>query len=185
MQRGNNRRDVFDEPGDYDIFLRMIVAAIQRHGVDVHGFVLMMNHFHLLLTPRSETALPNAMKQMTARYCLYYNRKHARMGTIWNGRYKAVPIESDRQWLTCLRYIELNPVRAGVVTAPEMYPWSSFTTHAHGAPHDWLTGHPVLESLGRTEADRQIAYRALFVQGLTNSELTLQRHRIPVAAPLR
>ena len=183
IQRGINKRDVFDENGDYEIFLSMVAEAVQKYGVKVHGFTVMKNHFHLQVTPESKLALPRAMQQLETRYCVYYNKKHTRMGTIWNGRYKPILIESERQWLTCLRYIELNPVRAGIVALPDLYPWSSFATHALGKPCEWLTGHPILESLGRTPFERLTAYRALCLEGLTNSDLTVQRYRIPVAAP--
>jgi hypothetical protein len=99
----------------------------------VHGYALMTNHYHLLATPEDARGLPRTMKELGGRYVNYFNRKHQRIGTLWNGRYRAIAITDETYWLTCLRYVEQNPVRAQMVRTPEMYPWSSYRVHALGA----------------------------------------------------
>ncbi len=89
----------------------------------------------------------------------YYNRKHSRLGTVWCGRYKAKLIPDQAYWLQCLRYIEHNPVEAGLVTEAAAYRWSSFRVHAHGAFNQWLADHPVFDALGSSAAERQMKYR--------------------------
>jgi len=101
------------------------------------------------------------MKALDGTYVVYYNRRHQRIGTLWNGRYRGILIEDARYWLTCLRYIEQNPVRAGIVVLPEQYRWSSYRAHAFGDGPDWLASHPVFERLGANDEERRTAYRAL------------------------
>ena len=175
MNRGINRMPIFDEDDDYHVFLRIVRHGARLEGVDVHGFGLMNNHYHLQVTPRHALALPRAMKRVSSDYSCYYNRKHRRTGTIWGHRPRTVLIEDDRQWLTCLRYIEQNPVRAGLVSRPQDYTWSSYRVHALGEPTSWLTLHPTYLSLGPSPRARQEAYKAICAISLTESELTVQR----------
>jgi len=121
MNRGHNRDQIFDEDFDCELFLNAVRKAAMRHEFEVHAFALMKNHFHLLATPQSPDAISKCLKAFQTSYCRYFNRKHERVGSIWNGRYHAVPIESVWQSLVCLRYIELNPVRAGLVEEPAAY----------------------------------------------------------------
>ena len=123
----------------------------------------MKTHYHLLATPASRIGLPNAMKDIDGGYVRHYNRKYDRLGTVWCGRYKAKPIADEDYWLTCLRYIELNPVEAGVVDDAAAYRWSSYGVHAFGRPESWLATHPLYEELGSTPAGRQRAYREFCV----------------------
>jgi putative transposase len=174
-QRGNNRCAIFGDDSDCESFLVMLEAATKRYGVDVHGYTLMTTHTHLQLTPSSEHGPSKAMKQLGVRYVLYFNRKYQRVGTLWTGRYKAKPITDERYWLTCLRYIEQNPVRAGLVAQPEQYRWSSYGVHALGRPSDWLASHPILEALGANSAQRQAAYRAICAVPLSSDEIV--RHQ--------
>lgn len=161
IQRGTNRAQVFSEQRDYEYFLTFLERAAATHGVDVHGFALMNNHSHLLVTPRSEHALPRTIKLSSACYVQYYNRKYQRTGTIWNGRYRAIPVDDELYWFTCLKYIEHNPVKARIVTNPADYRWSSYRVHALGEPASWLTPHPLYLRLGETAELRQAVYRAL------------------------
>lgn len=176
MNRGHNRGQVFDDNTDREIFLHAVREASARHDLDVHGFALMKNHFHLLATPRMPEAVSRAMKMFESKYCSYYNRKHQRIGSIWNGRYHDVLIETAWQWLVCLRYIELNPVRAGIVDDPAAFSWTSYGVHAHGSSEfPWLKGHPVLEGLASSAPDRLAIYRALCAAPLSEAEVTLMR----------
>ena len=118
-QRGNNHCAIFGDDSDYESFLVMLQSAMQRYEVEVHGYALMTTHTHLQVTPRTEHGTAKAMQQLGIRYVMYFNRKYERVGTLWTGRYKAKAIADERYWLTCLRYIEQNPVRAGIVVRPE------------------------------------------------------------------
>src|SRR6185295_16130884 len=121
------------------------------NGVEVHGFSLMSTHWHGLATPSTASALPAAMKRIGERYVRHFNRKYQRFGSPWAGRYRPLPVGDELYWLTCLRYIEQNPVRAGMVSMLEAYPWSSYRAHAFGEGPEWLATHHVYESLGRTD----------------------------------
>jgi len=179
MHRGINRGQIFDDDDDHHFFLRIVRHGARVEGLDVHGFVLMKNHYHLQATPRHSLALSRAIQRVHSDYSRYYNRKHHRTGTLWGHRARTVLIEDERQWLMCLRYIEQNPVRAGIVSRPQDYAWSSYRVHALGEPTSWLSPHGVYLALGSSPAARQTAYAALCSSSLTESELTLQRCRLP------
>ena len=174
-QRGNNRCAIFGDDRDHQTYLAMLESAARRHRVAVHGYSLMTTHTHILLTPSTKQGTPDAMHQLGVRYVLYFNRKYQRVGTLWTGRYKAKPITDERYWLTCLRYIEQNPVRAGMVVRPEQYRWSSHGVHALGYHSDWLASHPVLDALGADTAERQAAYKAICDIPLTSEETLRQQ----------
>jgi putative transposase len=177
MNRGHNRERIFDEDADYRVFLNAVHQACSRHDVEIHGFALMKNHFHLLVTPPTSVGIGKATKAFESKYCYYYNRKHRRIGSIWNGRYHDVPIESGWHWFVCLRYIELNPVRAGIVDDPAAYRWTSYQVHAAGSnANPWLASHPVYENLGASAEERQMVYRAICTGPLSEAELTLMRN---------
>jgi REP-associated tyrosine transposase len=177
--RGNDRTNVFRDDVDRLCFLRHLRWAAQSHGTAVHGFVLMSTHHHLLVTPGDAEALPGTMKELGERYVRYFNRKYDRIGTLWSGRYKPKPVMDERYWLTCLRYIEQNPVRAGMVDAPELYRWSSYRAHALGETIPWLVEHPVYLALGQDPTHRQAAYRQICGVMLDDHELARQRHPDP------
>ena len=175
IQRGNNRVAIFGDQADYEVFLAFLRTAARRHRVAVHGYVLMTNHSHLIVTPADALALPQTMKELGGRYVQYYNRKHQRIGTLWNGRYRDLPIDDERYWLTCLRYVEQNPLRAQMVRSPEAYAWSSYRVHAMGEDPDWLELHHVYLALGRDSQERQAAYRALFRAPVSEADAVQQR----------
>ncbi len=164
IQRGNNRSRIFESDFDYVVLLELLRKHSTRCQVDIHGFVLMTNHYHLLATPTDEKGIPQMMKAVGGGYVRYYNRQYARIGTLWNGRYRSLLVEDERYWLTCLRYIEHNPVRAGMVRSASDYRWSSYRPHALGSGFSWLASHPVYLSLGSTRAEQQRAYQALCLQ---------------------
>ena len=144
--------------------------------VSVHGFTLMDNHYHLIVTPSADLSLPAMMKQVGEEYVRYFNRKYDRIGTLWTGRYRGLGIGDDKYWLTCLRYVEQNAWRARMVSVPEAYEWCSYRIHAFGEASDWLELHPVYLALGKTPEDRQRAYRAICATPLAEDELTHVRN---------
>ncbi len=175
IQRGNNRMQIFSSHGDHIIFLELLKKNANRHSVEINAFVLMTNHYHLLATPTDEIGIPLMMKRLNGDYTRYFNRRHERIGTLWNGRYRGLLIHDERYWLTCLRYIEQNPLRAGMTNHPGDYAWSSYKVHAFGHGHQWLKPHPLYLSLGRNEEERQAAYRALHGQLVPDEEAALVR----------
>jgi len=151
--------NVFGDESDYEIFLVMLAAISKQRGVAVHGYSLMTTHIHFLATPETKTSLPDTMKVLGGQYVKYFNRKYKRAGTLWRHRHRAILIEDERRWLTCLRYIERNPVAAKMVADPADYRWSSYRAHALGEPCEWLAPHPLYLALGPCDATRQAAYR--------------------------
>jgi putative transposase len=125
IQRGNNRQAIFFAPEDYLAYRFWLAEAAKKYGCAVHAYVLMTNHVHLLVTPGSAESLPRMMQSLGRRYVRYVNRLYRRTGTLWEGRYRAAPIDSDEHFISCCRYIELNPVRARMVAHPGDYRWSS------------------------------------------------------------
>lgn len=161
IQRGNNRGPIFSDDDDYETFLEFLRTSAADRGTSVHGFTLMTTHYHLLVTPEHKTALPRTIKHFGGRYVQYYNRRHGRTGTLWDGRYRDPVVADDRYLFSCLRYIEHNPVKARMVSSPEAHRWSSYRFHACGEPSAWLVPHPLYLALGKTPKERQAAYRAL------------------------
>jgi putative transposase len=161
IQRGNNRGHIFRAPSDYDVFLLTLRHAVDRYGLHVHAYVLMNNHFHLMVTPTSAFALPRAMQSIGRRYVRFFNQRYERTGGLWEGRHKTALVHDERYWLTCMRYVELNPVRAGMVSSPEQYKWSSYKTHAFGARDPLVSEHPVYTGLGNTPEHRQQTWRGI------------------------
>lgn len=132
IQRGNNRDVIFVAEADYRFYLDKLKDACDRMGCEVHAYVLMTNHVHLLMTPYEENSLGRVMQSLGRRYVQYFNYRYRRTGTLWEGRYRATLIDAESYLLTCYRYIELNPVRAGMVSHPGDYPWSSYRSNALG-----------------------------------------------------
>lgn len=170
IQRGNNRQAIFDSPADYQFMLDLLGENARRFRVSLHAYVLMGNHFHLLLTPTEPNALPRMMQAVGRHYVRYFNQRQTRSGTLWEGRYKSTLIQSDSYLLNCMTYIDLNPVRAGLVTQVRDYPWSS---HAHyvGLRSDpLLTPHALYWNLGNTPFAREAAYAELVAGGLNTDQ---------------
>ena len=173
VQRGNNRQPIFFEESDYRRFLDDLKEAAEKSQCQIHAFVLMTNHVHLLATPTTEKGLSKLMQSIGRRYVQYINTSYKRSGTLWGGRYKASLIDEDNYLLTCMRYIELNPVRAGIVENPGAYQWSSRQWHAFhqdvGIP---IVSHPIYVALAKLGEDRRKIYRDLFDSSLNNATLT-------------
>lgn len=163
--RGNNREPIFYSEADYLFYLEKLQQACEKHNCDLHAYVLMTNHVHLLITPNTDNGISKAMQMIGRYYVQYFNHSYKRTGTLWEGRYKATLIDSDYYALTCYRYIELNPVRADMVSHPAEYPWSSYRCNALGTGCHFIKPHlPHLlyQQLGRDHVDRAKAYQALF-----------------------
>jgi putative transposase len=132
VQRGNNREACFIESENYQYYLELWRQLSKRYGVKVHAYCLMTNHIHILVTPESKRSISDTMKVVGSRYAQYINLKYRRTGTLWEGRHRSSLVQSERYLLSCYRYIELNPVRAGMVSRPEEYRWSSYAINAWG-----------------------------------------------------
>ena len=167
IQRGNNRQAIFTEEADYRYLLELIEGYARELDVAVHSYVLMTNHFHLLATPQSQTALPEMMQAVGRRYVRYFNQRQGRSGTLWEGRYRSTLIQAERYLLACMVYIDLNPVRAGMVAEPAQYPWSSYRHYAGMASDRLVTPHPLYWSLGNTPFAREQAYSELIQAGIS------------------
>ncbi|MEW6039325.1 MAG: transposase [Pseudomonadota bacterium] len=156
IQRGNNRQVIFAADEDYQFFRDALVDAAKKYGLSIHAYVWMTNHIHLLVTPEFGCSISKVLQSVGRRYVRYFNLTYRRSGTLWEGRYRATVVDSERYLLTLMRYIELNPVRAGMVSYPADYSWSSFRHHAQGESEchaEWLTAHEEYLRLGRTKAD--------------------------------
>lgn len=175
IHRGNNRGPIVRDDEDREVLLTLLRRASERYALAVHGYVVMDTHYHLMVMPTYEGCLSAAMKELGERYVGYFNYRHRRSGTLWNGRFRDLPVLDERYWLTCLRYIELNPVRANMVASPEMFRWSSYRHHAMGEEIEWLTLHSLYLALGPTPAERQLAYRTLCESPVTRAEMLAQR----------
>jgi putative transposase len=166
VQRGNNRAPCFFCDGDRRRYLEGLRRHGLQHGVATHAYVLMTNHVHLLVTPREPDALGAFMKFVGQLYAQYVNRRYGRSGSLWDGRFHSRLIDNESYLLQCHRYIECNPVRAGMARHPGAYPWSSYRANALGAPDPMVTPHPLIRALGRTAEESRSAYRDLFLREL-------------------
>jgi len=186
IQRGNNRQPCFYTDADYRRYLDDLCEAAEKNQAAVHAYVLMTNHVHILVTPATSYSIMHLMQDLGRKYVRYINRTHQRSGTLWEGRYRASLVDSEAYLLTCMRYIELNPVRANMVIHPRDYRWSSYRSNAAGQPNQLVTQHPLYQSLGDTDAQRQYRYRELFrgelgdvdihaIRDALNQELVLGR----------
>ncbi|HEX7981548.1 MAG TPA: transposase [Gemmatimonadaceae bacterium] len=162
IQRGNNRTPCFVDDEDRERYLAALRHASDRARCAIHAYVLMSNHAHLLVTAADAFAPARMMQTLGRKYVRYFNERHGRTGTLWEGRYRSGLIDSERYFLHCSRYIEMNPVRAGIVNEPGAYRWSSFRSNAQGEFDALVHPHPVYLALARGSSARRDAYRALF-----------------------
>jgi putative transposase len=166
IQRGVDKQPVFFHPDDYELYLHRLGLAAKKYGCMIHAYVLMTNHTHLLLTPSQKRSLPLLMQAMGRNYVQKLNRNYGRTGTLWEGRYRACLVQDDYYLLACYKYVELNPVRAGLVRAPGDYPYSSFGHNALGKPNSFISAHLIYRNLADMREDRQTAYRELFIESI-------------------
>ena len=171
IQRGNNRARCFLADGDRHMYLKFLRDAAARHRCAVHAYVLMPNHVHLLVTPTEPGAVAAMMQDLGRRYVRLFNDIHERTGTLWEGRYKAAMVDTERYFLTCQRYIELNPVRARLVDHPASFCWSTYRHYALGAKNPLVIAHELVLRLATGETARREAYTALFDEPLSAEAL--------------
>lgn len=171
IQRGNNRHACFAAETDPRFYLDCLHEAAQRYECAVHAYVLMTNHVHLLVTPTHAGAVSGFMQHIGRRYVQYFNFQYRRTGTLWEGRYKASLVEAEAYLLTCYRYIESNPVRAGMVRDPGDYRWSSYRCNAWGQTDAAITPHALYTALDADPDARRRAYREIFRERLDSATL--------------
>jgi len=170
IQRGNNRQAIFGGTADYELLLGLIDEHARKQHVAVHAYVLMSNHFHLLATPETDDGIPQMMQAVGRRYVRNYNLRHARTGTLWEGRYRSTLIQAERHLLACMVYLDLNPVRAGMAADPAEYRWSSYQHYIGRRVDKLVNPHPLYWELGNTPFARDEAYAALVRAGIGDSE---------------
>jgi putative transposase len=169
IQRGNNRQPIFLDPADRQQMLDLLETQARQFDVALHAYVLMDNHVHLLLTPQTAEGLPRMMQAVGRRYVRYFNDRHGRSGTLWEGRYKSTLIEAEPYLLACMSYIDLNPVRAGLAAQARDYAWSSHGHYAGLRSDRLISPHPLYWQLGNTPFAREAAYADLVQEGLSAS----------------
>ena len=184
VQRGHNRSAVFFADLDYLEYLRCLKQAADSCGCAVHAYVLMTNHVHLLLSPERSESVGRLFQSLGRHYVRYVNETYRRHGGLWEGRYRGNVIDSQAYLLSCMRYIERNPVRAGMVDHPASYRWSSYTANALGVSNAILTAHAEYVALGRLPDDRQSAYRGLFEVDTASDEQAQFRCALQTGTPL-
>ena len=162
IQRGNNWQVIFASDEDMKAYVTWLKDYAEKFKVAIHAFVLMTNHVHLLCTPGTSAAISLMMQALGRRYVQYFNRSYRRTGTLWEGRFRSSLVQEETYLLQVYRYIELNPVRAGMVDDPADYSWSSYQSNALGKSINLLTPHPLYLALGQTDSERQQHYRDLF-----------------------
>ncbi len=177
IQRGNNRQAIFMDDVDRVGLLDLLKAQAAVHQVAINAYVLMSNHLHLLLTPATAEGMPRMMQAVGRSYVRAFNRRHGRSGTLWEGRYRSTVIEAERHLLACMAYIDLNPVRAGLVAEPAEHPWSSHAALVGLRADGVVTPHPLYWALGNTPFSRERAYAGLVQAALgSDDQRELARH---------
>ena len=184
VQRGNNREATFFDDADRAWYRQWLGEAAARYDCAIHAYVLMSNHVYILATPLSRTAIARMIQHVGRRYVMQLNRKYGRSGTLWEGRYKVSLVQEEAYLLRCYRYIELNPVRAGMVSEPEAHRWSSYHCNAGGAPDAMITPHALYTDLGIDPVQRRDAYKALFKEILDDVRLDAIRRAWRSGTPL-
>ncbi|MCF5548882.1 transposase [Pseudomonas salomonii] len=162
IQRGNNRSACFYSDEDYIFYIETLAVLAELYGCKVHALCLMTNYVHLLLTPTCCAGAGLLMKGLGQRYVRYVNRTCQRTGTLWEGRFRSCLVQQDNYVLACYRYIEMNPVRAGMVIHPGDYRWTSYRANAQGELSGFISPHAVYSELGSGSAQRAEAYRSIF-----------------------
>jgi len=182
--RGNNKQPCFFADKDRHVYLRCLVEEARARSCDIHTYVLMSNHVHLLASARGPGAISRFMQTLNRRYCRYVNEEHHRTGTLWEGRFNSSLVKTEHYFFTLMRYIESNPVRAGMVARAGDYRWSSHHENASGAPSQVVTPHRLYLELGRCESSRREAYLRLFDTPVDDDTLDKIRKCINRGDPL-
>ena len=184
IQRGNNRQLIFREQGDYQRFLVWLKEAARFYEVAIHAYVLMPNHIHLLATPSDPTGLALMMQKVGRFYVPWFNYKYKRTGGLFEGRFRTSLVDTESYFLACSRYIELNPVRAGISPAPLDYPWSSYAHHTGVRVDGLVTDHLLYWGMGNTPFQREAAYSELVMQGIPQDEVDFVTNSVLKNQPL-
>lgn len=182
--RGNNRQAIFASDHDREHLLASLAEVAAQYRVGIHAYVLMDNHLHLLATPSVEESLSRMMQALGRRYVAWFNARHQRSGTLWEGRFRAGLVQGERYVQACMRYIELNPVRAGLCAQPEHWRWSSAAHHLGLRRDALITEHEFYWSLGNTPFEREHAYRDFLSQGVPAAEQQLLTESVLRGRPL-
>jgi putative transposase len=184
VQRGHSREPVFFEDNNYLAYLGWLQQGAERYAVDIHAYVLMTNHIHILATPHDKDGVTRMMQYVGRHYVPYINNTYGSSGSLWEGRYKASLIHDEEYLLTCMRYIELNPIRANMVHSPVQYRWSSYRCNGQGREDALVTPHPIYQALGKTQSERLKSYKTLFKVHLANGVLDEVRSALQTGTPL-
>ncbi len=184
VQRGHSREPVFFKDNDYRAYLGWLMEAATHYSCAIHAYVLMTNHIHILATPKDKHGISLMMQYISRRYVPYINASYGTNGTIWEGRYKASLIHDEQYLLICMRYIELNPIRADMTKSPGYYRWSSYRANTQGKEDKLLTAHPLYLSLGETNASRLEGYKVLFKAHIEEEDLKDIRAAWQTGTPL-
>jgi putative transposase len=183
-QRGNDRMACFRSTGDYVLYLGLLNELAPLFECESHAYVLMTNHVHMLLTPRAARGASSLMKHLDQRYAQHFNRENGRTGTLWEGRFRSNVVHSESYLFNCQRYIELNPVRAGMVAQPRDYRWSSYRVNAGQEPSTFIVQHPLYLGLGSTAEERGVNYQRLFGKAMSTEEIDAIRGALNSGAAL-
>lgn len=184
VQRGNNRDACFFSAHDYTRYLEDLTLAARKTGCALHAYVLMTNHAHLLLTPHESNSASLMMQSLGRRYVRYINDTYQRTGTLWEGRFKASLVDTETYFLACMRYIELNPVRAAIVADPADYRWSSYHANAGDKVEPRVIAHECFLRLGSDDESRRLQYRRLVEQAISLDEIKAIRESTRFELPL-
>ena len=176
--RGNDRKPIFFSDADRLYFLKCLGEIRAKRACEIHAFVLMSNHVHILATPRMDRAASRMMQDLGRAYVGHVNKLHARTGALYEGRFKSSLVETTRYFLACMRYIEMNPVRAGICTHPRMYEWSSYGQNVNGSPTGLIAPHAEYLKLGRDSMERAASYRQLFDEPQADEEIDAIRRGV-------
>lgn len=166
IQRGNNRQVIFTSEDDMKAYVTWLKKYAQKYGVAIHAWVLMTNHVHLLCTPSSSTSISKMMQSLGRMYVMFFNKSYHRSGTLWEGRFRSCLVQEEAYLMKLYQYIELNPVRAGMVNDPAEYTWSSYQCNALGKESDLCTPHAVYLKLGNAKVERLKSYRDMFLHSV-------------------
>ena len=169
--RGNNGSHVFRDDEDRHRYLELLAESARKYEVDVYSYCLMTTHTHAVVEAHQPDALPRMMQSLGRGYVRYFNRRHHRTGTLWEGRYRAGLIGTDYHWWNCLRYVEMNPVAARMVSCPDAYRWSSYRAHARGEANPLLASHPLFQQLAPDAASRAAKWASLCNEPLSEHDL--------------
>jgi putative transposase len=183
INRGNNRASVFHEAADFQTFLLALRKTKERYPFRLFAFCLMTNHFHLVVEPEDGQTISRILQSLTVAHTWHYHRERGTSGHVWQGRFKSPPIQADEHLLTVMRYVESNPLRAGMVSDPAGYPWSSYIVHGLGKAFDLVDGAPVWPSLANSERARQSRWREWLHTPLTEKELARVRRSVSTGRP--